>query len=143
MLHTSITLDLGDHSERKVPRVMGMYDELHCNYPLPGTPAVIQQATFQTKAFHRTLEHYTITEDGQLIYHQEHREWEPDESSLFGGYLKLVNVVDVLLPYHGDIRFYTSLEQPEHSREREWWEFEARFTEGQLTRIRRLSPPSS
>ncbi len=41
---------------------MGMYDELHCKYPLPDTPDLIQQATFQTKAFHRTLEYYTITE---------------------------------------------------------------------------------
>ena len=125
---------------------MGMFDELHCEFPLPD--AVVQNKEFQTKSFECLLDRYTITSDGRLILHQveyepvpeEERphygtpEWEKNPLAQIMGSLRSVPIGDVEIPFHGDVIFYTSLGNGPDS---ERFEYRARFTEGQLQWIKR------
>jgi hypothetical protein len=126
---------------------MGMFDELHCEFPLPD--AAVQDEVFQTKSFERLLDRYTITGDGRLILHQVRYEEVPEEERPYygtpeweqGGLFRLcgsmraVPVGDVEVLFHGDIVFYTSLEDRPG---RQWFEYRARFTDGRLQWIRRV-----
>ncbi len=128
---------------------MGMFDEIRCEYPLPD--AVVQDALFQTKSLDSVMDHYTITRDGKLIHHkvryeevpEEERpyygtpEWEEDKIVRSFGCLKRVPVGDVEVPYHGDIYFYTTIGTP-GADDYEWFEYQARFTEGELQWIKRV-----
>ncbi|MGH9838551.1 MAG: hypothetical protein ACREEM_07195 [Blastocatellia bacterium] len=128
---------------------MGMFDELRCEYPLPN--AEMQDETFQTKSFDRAMDTYTITRDGRLILHQvryelvpeEERpswgkpEWDRTDLAKWAGSLKRVPVGDVEVPFHGDIRFYTSKANAD-GRIVGWFEYRARFTEGRLQWIKRM-----
>jgi len=99
---------------------MGMFDELHCDAPLPdGFDA--SGATFQTKSFPDAgLCKYRITADGRLL-DAWNRDCEPD----------------------GYINFYTHDEHadPEQADEfwRHWREYRARFRDGRLETIERLT----
>jgi hypothetical protein len=93
-----------------------MFDTVYCEYPLP--EAAHQGLEFQTKDLERFLGTYTITRDGRLVRHARRGgRGEPDR--------------DVEWPLHGDIRFYTS-------EDKEWIEYVARFTHGQVEWIRPL-----
>jgi hypothetical protein len=95
---------------------MGMFDTIHCEYPLPVTEH--QGLDFQTKDLECRLGIYTITREGRLVRHARRGgRGEPDR--------------DVEWPLHGDIRFYTS-------KSKEWIEYVARFTHGQVEWIRPL-----
>lgn len=106
---------------------MGLYDTIHCSYPLP--EANHQDLDFQTKDLERFLGTYTITRDGRLMRHRRRGRLELDR--------------DIEWPLHGDLRMYTSLD-------REWIEYVVRFTHGRVEWIRpyeevrqnpELSPP--
>jgi hypothetical protein len=128
---------------------MGLFDEIQCEYPLPD-PAV-QKEIFQTKRLDCSMDRYTITADGRLILHktryelvpEEERpsygtpEWETSPFTRFLGSLRVVPEGDVELVYHGDIEFYTPIGGAGDD-EPEWFEFQARFTEGRLQWIRRV-----
>jgi hypothetical protein len=45
---------------------MGMFDEVTCEYALPGEPKP-KDINFQTKNFDCLLDHYMITKDGRLM----------------------------------------------------------------------------
>jgi len=125
---------------------MGMFDELRCEFPLPDP--IVQDEIFQTKDLERLLDRYTITSDGRLILHQVRYEEVPEkERPYYGtpewkrggliqflGSLRPVPVGAVEIPFHGDIVFYTFLE---NRPEKEWFEYRARFTDGRLQWIRR------
>jgi len=66
-------------------RKMGMYDELTCQYPLLEGYADMQHRTFQTKILESSLEHYTITAEGELWITSEERDWVADPSTVLGG----------------------------------------------------------
>jgi len=93
-----------------------MFDTIHCEYPLP--VAEHQGLEFQTKNLECLLDTYTITADGRLVRHAQRGEF-------WGARLDH----DVEWPLHGDIRFYTS-------KDKEWIEYIARFTHGQVEWIR-------
>ena len=128
---------------------MGMYDDIKCDYPLPDTE--VQDKTFQTKDFDCLLEEYLITKEGKLIHHTVRQEIVPEEErEYYGkpewdekpfvrmfGMLRSIPTGDVVVPHHGDIRFYTYLGDP-NSDDVKWYEYEARFTEGVLTSIKRI-----
>jgi hypothetical protein len=128
---------------------MGMFDELKCEYPLPD--AAVQEETFQTKSLNRVMDRYTITQEGRLILHKVRYEVVPEEErEYYGtpewdekpfvrifGMLRSIPVGDVEIPYHGDIAFYTSTGSREEG-DFEWFEYQARFTEGRLQSIRRV-----
>ena len=126
-----------------------MFDELKCDYPLPD--AVVQEATFQTKSLECIMDSYTITQDGRLVLHRVRYEMVPEEARPFYGTpewegsgllqligsLKAVPMGDEEVPYHGDVTFYTSTGTWEAA-DYEWFEYQARFTEGRLQWIKRV-----
>src|SRR5579875_1775245 len=61
---------------------MGLFDDIHCDYPLPGNPPafVAKQPDFQTKDLDCCMEHFTITTDGKL-----RRDSGPDDMGDFTG----------------------------------------------------------
>jgi hypothetical protein len=100
---------------------MGMFDTLKCEYPLPDK--IVQGDSFQTKSLDCLLDNYTICKDGKLILHRQ-RHYE-------------ASVKKITIDFHGNLRFYTS----QGSRETdnyEWFEYVARFTDGNLQWIKRV-----
>jgi len=90
---------------------MGLFDTIHCEYPLPD--ARHQDLEFQTKDLECLLSNYTITRDGRLVLHAHQGKRGLDR--------------DIEWPLHGDLRFYTSIKT---SGESIWVEYVARFTHG-------------
>ena len=92
---------------------MGMFDDLRCEVEIPGDPKP-QHCHFQTKDFDCFLDKYTITAAGTL--------------EKYG----------VAIPFHGLLRFYT-FEDDRIKRDGTdgglWFEYEAKFTDGQLQGI--------
>ena len=107
---------------------MGFFDYVYSFYPLPDTEA--QNLEFQTKSFDRCLESFLITRDGRLhsipsrkeFFNERPFEEEVPELAL--------DAEDT--EYHGDVYFYTREEGGA------WYEYVARFTEGQLVYIKRV-----
>jgi hypothetical protein len=130
---------------------MGMYDDLKCEYPLPNKE--VQNETFQTKDFECQMEEYLITREGKIIHHAVRYETVPEkERPYYGtpewdekpfvrsfGCIRTIPVGDVEIPFHGDITFYTYLGDV-NTDDYEWYEYEVRFTEGILTKIKRINP---
>lgn len=115
---------------------MGMFDEVHCKFPLPEYDG---DGNFQTKDFDCLMDSYTITEDGRLVLEQAHYEHVPLEDRPYPngpGFLEMLGclrrVVDGMVDtdFHGDMEFYDSKNY-----------FRARFTEGKLQWIRRTPSP--
>ena len=125
---------------------MGMFDTIHCKYPLPDLTSSNYEKDFQTKDFECVLDNYTITEKGRLILHdciyeevpEEERqyygtpEWEKDEFYKLVGCIKTVPTEDIDMNYNGQLNFYTI---GEHN---EWLEFDALFEEGVIKEIKRI-----
>lgn len=137
-----------------------MYDEITVEYPLPPSGyRVLPGHTFQTKDFDNLLDKYTITADGKLVLHRER--WEevpekerpyygtPEWEGPFGKWIGSIRAVpegDEEIDYHGDVRFYDAFRVDGEEGARVWIEYEVRFTEGDLSRIRvvdvhELPPP--
>lgn len=62
-----------------------MYDEIKCDYPLPGAPKEVQNGIFQTKDFYNVMDIYTITKEGRLILHKKIYEEVPEEKRPYYG----------------------------------------------------------
>jgi hypothetical protein len=132
--------------------VMGLFDYLRCLAPLPDGSSGDHE--FQTKDTpEQMLASYTITADGLLVHNFVEYRWVDDARSLIGGYLRpdMGTRRDVTIPFHGDIRFYTTNlaasgpqgfatinDEPPCFRE-----YVARFTEGRLARIEGGVDPSA
>ena len=82
---------------------MGMFDTIHCEYPLPDA---CKATEFQTKSLDCTLDTFHLTASGRLL----------DASGADTG-------------LHGVLRMYTG------DRTGGWWEYEAKFTDGQLAHL--------
>jgi hypothetical protein len=120
---------------------MGMFDYIRVKMPLPSEPPPPECSDFQTKDTDaQYMEHYTIEEDGRLIHHtvayeevpkaeRPYPNARPQSLNALCGILRRVPTGDVEVPFHGDIGFY------EFSRDRGWWSYIARFTEGRCVRI--------
>lgn len=141
---------------------MGMFDNLRVHKPLPLNEELSQlnikwdEEIFQTKDLENFLELYEITKDGKLKFLRIEREWEKDPNSPFGGHLKAKSENWELVPFHGVIRFYTSIcDNPKFIEEvgsdgenlswdeifktngNDWWiEFLAIFNQGELSELR-------
>ena len=97
---------------------MGMYDHIHCEYPLPD--AEMQEKEFQTKDLENLMDYYTITKEGLLIHHVKKYELVPEEERPYYGtedwdknplvqafgMLKSIPVCDKYVDYNGDLIFY-------------------------------------
>ena len=95
---------------------MGMFDNLKWKFKLPKGNEDVQNEEFQTKDFECMLDLYIITKDRKLK-------------------CKSLGKTKVI-PYHGDIRFYTSTGNYE-DKTHKWHEFIARFSYGKLDYIKR------
>ena len=92
---------------------MGLFDYIRCEMPLPGDPD--PDMAFQTKDFDPMMDMYTITSAGRLVLESHGMD--------FGD----VN-------YHGMINFYRFDE------DENWWEYDAKFTDGKCVEIKAASP---
>lgn len=115
---------------------MGMYDDIKCSYPLPGSPPdfIEQGHVFQTKDMDCCFSSYEITETGKLVL-VKGSFWE-----------ELVGEREEL-SYHGDITFYDGNIRaggPEglytaNGEDAVWIDYRARFNEGNLVSIVELA----
>lgn len=131
---------------------MGMYDNVKCEYPLPDAPANIQADLFQTKSFGDGftggfMDDYTITKDGELIFHKvswelvEEKdrpyygkpEWDKNPLLQVAGSMKTIPMGDEVMDYHGIINIYTI------GPEDEWFDYEIKFTDGKVTEVKRIN----
>ena len=107
---------------------MGMFDDVRCLMPLPDYPAGYSRE-FQTKDFEPSvLAQYEITEAGRLIL-------------LNDGFQSDAESKSVDTEYHGMLNFYTVFPEDGNS-DKSWWEFNAKFTDGQCVGIERVEDES-
>lgn len=92
------------------------FDTILCEYPLPDKE--VQEKQFQTKSFDCEFDDYIISKDGRiLIRNKENKDKKVD------------------INFHGDVRFHTSTGKDNAK----WYEYLARFTEGELKWVKRMS----
>lgn len=99
---------------------MGMFDHVECLVPLPD--GYVSPDGYQTKAFDRQLDVYTITEGGLLTRR--------------GGWM-CGDPEPVIVPFHGWFRFYAG-EDVGVGALGPWHEYAAKFTDGRLVRIEQV-----
>jgi hypothetical protein len=122
---------------------MGMFDHIHCEYPLPSNEKLdklglkLQDIDYQTKDLHNCLEVYTITKDGKLFYKQVEREWVDDDNAFLKGYLQEISSKDVQVMHHGEILFYhyEILKESETKGQSVSIDYKAKFTDGIVSSI--------
>ena len=113
---------------------MGMFDMIKVEMKIPGY-STIPDEEFQTKSLDNCMDHYVITNKGELYREVWDHEWIDNPNTPMGGSFNKVEGSYrrvYLTDYHGDIIFYTSKPMSE---DRIWRDYTARFTEGKLTRI--------
>jgi hypothetical protein len=124
---------------------MGMFDHVRVEYPLPD-PAH-NSLSYQSKSLDCTLTEYVVEKDGTLTCFDQKYEFVPEEQRPYygkpewdenpfykiHGSMKLISEVKrTLADYHGDLSVYTSDDN------RDWIEYNLRFSEGKLTKVRRV-----
>jgi len=129
--------------------LMGMFDSIKVDYPLPLPLEVIDilpdvyDQEFQTKDFENLLEGYILNEDGELLRIQKEYEWKDDDSAFLKGYMDVVNEEIVSSSYHGIVNFYcyeTVHEDPASDKAKDVLiDYCAKFTNGKLENIEVLS----
>lgn len=122
-----------------------MFDYLRCEYPLPVEGKLpdgeANKLQFQTKNLHRTMDEYTITQDGELVgqvYDIVDRS-DPSLGGLAGlaGCMTRENIRPLPMPdYTGEIRFYTDYgPRNKNGWGGGWIEFSSYFRDGKLVSI--------
>src|ERR1700722_16021049 len=107
---------------------MGMFDDVSCELPLPDGREV-QQDGFQTKSLWRSLDKFTITKTGSLIYHPRRYVSESATGdALVPG--KMVHEADIDLDFHGDISIHGT------AKDGAFVSYVVRFTHGVVEWIR-------
>ena len=134
---------------------MGVFDELQCELPLPGSEADRVNWVFQTKSLLDCgMEQYRITKEGRLVKERwrwlpEHSddcasheiveggrwlEYKPCDCPVAGAEQKPVQIGEpVDQDWHGYVRFYTGKGKDDGYR---WWEYNAKFTDGKCVEIK-------
>lgn len=133
-----------------------MFDYLHCEYPLPGVDINVtfdkEEEVFQTKDFDCLMEHYTITKDGRIVHHTVRMEAVPEEERPYygkpqwkkggmyqlAGCMRSVSTGDVYLDITDTIHFYTTVGDV-NSNNWDWYEWEAKFVDGKLKSVTRVT----
>jgi hypothetical protein len=129
--------------------IMGMFDSIQCNYPLPLPLEVIDvmpdpyDLEFQTKDLENLLDNYYLNEDGILSWHKKKYEWKDDDSAFLKGYMDVVEEEIVPTDFHGVLNFYcyeTVEEDIENNKAKDITiDYLAKFTNGKLENIEILS----
>ncbi len=124
--------------------VMGMFDHVRCELPLPDGFT----GELQSKDFDCAMTEVVIGRDGRLRIEVFEHESVPkterpypdaEKGSIWAlcGAIRKVNRRWLDLDYHGDFNFYGS-EGTAGTPEYRWHEYVARFTDGALTSIRQI-----
>lgn len=125
---------------------MGMFDYLKISTSkLPLTDSeklsIGENPDWQTKDFECIMSTAEITYDGKLKFLNFRYEWDENiKSGMFeltgqmGGLVTKDEQWIELNDYHGYVNFYTSVNKI-------WYEFNAKFTDGQLVNIERVGCP--
>lgn len=112
---------------------MGMFDYIRVETKIPGYEEIPRDVEFQTKSFENLMDTYVISIKGELYVEQWSYDFIETHGSLFGGYMRKIDDSyrrEYLTDYHGDVIFYTGLNE-----DRMWRDYTARFTEGKLTKV--------
>lgn len=124
---------------------MDLFDILRCDYPLPD--AGYQTEEFQTKDLGQALNLYTITRHGRLVRQERtHRLLSVSPDPKGRSSQPATDPIPSLRSartkptaedtnHHGDVRFYLT------GPSKEWVEYVARFTHGDVESIHRAEPP--
>ena len=143
---------------------MGMYDQLRCDMPLPGSNALPADTVYQTKSFDDpALEDHRITDKGRLVLEEwdwwpPHKDgcasndleegecfiWQPCDCGAGDNqvYRRIAAPKD--MRWDGELEFYTGRHKDETKvmgwpRDWQWWEYRAKFTGGVCVEIKCLS----
>lgn len=121
---------------------MGMFDNIICEYPLPGNPVVLE---WQTKSLGCEMDTYIVAADGTL-WIEDYDVQDQSDFALgkgqdkFMGCMTRVNQRRVqVTDFRGEVRFYGSA-SPDWSNR---WEFSALFDDGKLLSMKQISPEPS
>lgn len=138
---------------------MSMFDRVIVEYPLPdaGAAAVKQ---WQTKDLNCGMDNYKITASGRLLEERVHYEDRSDPNAKKGSFGSIAGCMTPVheawadMNYHGVLNFYGDANtgqlrrismKPEtfgvdmnHPEETEWFEYNAKFTDGSLVEIKRV-----
>ena len=110
---------------------MGMFDEIRVEQLLPGNTEITDE-WHQTKSLDNVMTRDVITAKGELYEELWDYEWIDDDTALFKGYSQKIEGSyhrEYLTDYHGDIIFYTGLEN------KVCRDYYARFTDGKLSKM--------
>jgi hypothetical protein len=129
--------------------IMGMFDSIECNYPLPLPLEVVDifpdiyDQEFQTKDLENLLDLYYLNEDGVLYWRKRKYEWKDDDNAFFKGYMDVVDEEVVPINFHGVLNFYCyeTVHEDESSDKAKdvTIDYLAKFTNGKLENIKVLS----
>lgn len=113
---------------------MGMFDYLQCDLPMPDGREVTKDG-FQTKSLWCSMDRFTITRQGRLIYHRCRYEPGPDREikpGIMCPQYERVAMGDVNMDYHGDLAIHGTAANDEFLR------YVVRFTHGEVEWIRQF-----
>jgi hypothetical protein len=142
---------------------MGMFDMVIVEFSLPDAGAS-EVKGWQTRDFpDPLLENYKITADGRLLRERIHYEDRSDPQYLIGTFERLAGSMTSIhdgwddVHFHGILNFYGNKYSGElrmiscapetfgkdllHPEPAEWFEYNAKFTDGQLVSIERVARP--
>lgn len=118
---------------------MGLFDTVIPEFQLPDADAV-NVDWWQTKDFDDPyMENYKITSDGRLLHEEVHYEDHSDKNAPPGSFESILGCMTpvherwVDLNFHGILNFYGTAKPSG-----EWFEYNAKFTDGTLVSIERL-----
>ncbi len=132
---------------------MGMFDEITIDMPHAAQiDEAVRGSTFQTKSLENAMFNYRITADGRLTERPFEMQRLPDEEcEYYGtpeweqggiyrvmGTMRRIDLPLVDIQYHGDIVYYTHTGHNGES-DYQWYEYQARFTDGNLMWIKRIN----
>ena len=129
---------------------MGMFDSVYIEYELPEEYAFLQDMEFQTKDFEKLMDKYVITKDGRLlkkeyrwdIIPEEERpyygteEWNKNPIYKLIGSMRSVPQKSTDMDFHGVFNFYTAVERPEDKCAYDFYDMQAKFTDGKLVDLK-------
>ena len=127
-------------------KIMGMFDSIKCDYPLPITLEMVdwdidvQNLDFQTKDLENLLDEYIITPEGELLHIQHKRNWIDDDSAFLKGYFEITDTQIVPANYHGIVNFYCYEDLPQKDGKYYTFdaEYEAKFIDNKLLSLELL-----
>lgn len=103
---------------------MGLYDHVHCKYPLPDPQ--VQDLKFQTKSTDAPyLDNYEITADGRLLRAAYETRCIADASAPFGSHVERENRCWEPVDFRGQLEIHTA-------HEGRWYSYLLWFKDGRI-----------